>query len=622
MQRNVLSYLNNIVTKKPDKTAFSDGERSLTFREVYRQSRGVGTCLHQQGVYKRPVAVFMKKSPLEIAAFFGAVTAGCFYVPLDVEMPSGRIQLILDNVRAPIVICDRDTADAARSFDLKGGRILLYEDIAQTEADDGVLDAIYRRAIDTDPIYIVFTSGSTGIPKGVAACHRSVIDYVEQLSEALGFDENTVFGNQSPLYFDACLKELYPTLKFGATTYLIPKGLFSMPAALVNYLNEHRINTICWVVSALTMVSALGAFDVAKPRYLRTVAFGSEVFPPKQLRLWRAALPQTAFTNLYGPTEGTGMCCFYRVERDFADGEVIPIGRPFPNREVLLLTPEGTLVKPGEEGEICIRGTALTLGYYNDPERTAQVFVQNPLNTAYPELIYKTGDIGRYDQNGDLIFVSRRDYQIKHMGHRIELGEIEVNAAMLPGDKPYLKTGIFETWKARTPWLMLLMLSATFTGIILTHFEKSLMACAILTSFIPMLSGTGGNSGTQASTAVIRALSLGEVRFNDLFQVLWKEFWVSVCCGLCLAAANFVKMMLVDRWLLQNPTVTPQVALVVCATLVGTVLCAKLVGCSLPLLAKRVGFDPAVMASPFITTVVDALSLLVYFAIATRILGL
>ncbi|MCI9461198.1 MAG: magnesium transporter [Oscillibacter sp.] len=200
--------------------------------------------------------------------------------------------------------------------------------------------------------------------------------------------------------------------------------------------------------------------------------------------------------------------------------------------------------------------------------------------------------------------------------------DIEKMAAMLPGDKPYLKTGIFETWKARTPWLMLLMLSATFTGIILTHFEKSLMACAILTSFIPMLSGTGGNSGTQASTAVIRALSLGEVRFSDLFQVLWKEFWVSVCCGLCLAAANFVKMMLVDRWLLQNPTVTPQVALVVCATLVGTVLCAKLVGCSLPLLAKRIGFDPAVMASPFITTIVDALSLLIYFRFASAILGL
>ncbi len=200
--------------------------------------------------------------------------------------------------------------------------------------------------------------------------------------------------------------------------------------------------------------------------------------------------------------------------------------------------------------------------------------------------------------------------------------DIEKMAAILPGDKPYLKTGVFETWKARTPWLMLLMLSATFTGIILTHFETSLMACAILTSFIPMLSGTGGNSGTQASTAVIRALSLGEVRFSDLFRVVWKELRVSLCCGACLAAANFVKMLLIDRWLLRNPTVTPQVALVVCATLVCTVVCAKLVGCSLPLLAKKIGFDPAVMASPFITTIVDALSLLIYFQVASAVLGL
>ena len=200
--------------------------------------------------------------------------------------------------------------------------------------------------------------------------------------------------------------------------------------------------------------------------------------------------------------------------------------------------------------------------------------------------------------------------------------DIELMAAILPSDKPYLKTGVFETWKARTPWLLVLMLSATFTGIILTHFENALSACAVLTAFIPMLSGTGGNSGTQASTAVIRALSLGEVRFSDLMRVLWKEFRVSLCCGICLAAANFVKMMLVDRVLMNNPAVTPWVALVVCCTLVGTVLCAKLVGCSLPILAEKIGFDPAVMASPFISTIVDSISLLIYFRFATLILGI
>ena len=267
----------------------------------------------------------------------------------------------------------------------------------------------------------------------MAACHRSVLDYMEQLSETLGFDENTVFGSQTPLYFDACLKELYSTVKFGATTYLIPKRLFSIPVALVEYLNEHRINTVCWVVSALTMISAFGTFDIVKPRYLRTIAFGSEVFPAKQLRLWRQALPEASFTNLYGPTEGTGMCCYYHVDREFEAGEPIPIGRPFPNREILLLTEDGRLAAPGEDGEICIRGTSLTLGYYNDPQRTAASFVQNPLQTAYPELIYKTGDIGRYNERGELVFVSRKDYQIKHMGHRVELGEIEVNVGLVAG---------------------------------------------------------------------------------------------------------------------------------------------------------------------------------------------
>ena len=200
--------------------------------------------------------------------------------------------------------------------------------------------------------------------------------------------------------------------------------------------------------------------------------------------------------------------------------------------------------------------------------------------------------------------------------------DFEKMAAILPSDKPYLKTGVFETWRSRIPWLMLLMLSATFTGIIITKFESALAACVVLTSFIPMLSGTGGNSGSQSSVAVIRALSLDEIDFSDLVAVVWKEIRVAVLCGVCLATANFVKMMVVDRWLMHNPEVTPLVALVVCLTLVFTVLCAKVVGCTLPMAAEKLGIDPAVMASPFITTIVDALSLLIYFFFATWILPL
>lgn len=433
MHHNILNDLSRTAREKPEKLAFSDGVTGLTFRELHRASRGVGTFLHRRGICRRPVVIFMEKSPQEVAAFFGTVAGGCFYVPIDAEMPAGRIQMILDNVQSPLVICDDHTLETAKSFQLNGTQAVLYGDIARTEPDDQALAEIYDRTIDTDPIYIVFTSGSTGIPKGVAACHRSVLDYVEQLSETLGFGENTVFGSQTPLYFDACLKEVYSTVRYGATTYLIPRSLFSIPVALVEYLNEHRINTICWVVSALTMISAFGTFDVVRPKYLKTVAFGSEVFPAKQLALWRKALPDASFTNLYGPTEGTGMCCYYHVDRAFAEGEPIPIGRPFPNREILLLGGDGRPAGPGEEGEICIRGTSVTLGYYNDPERTAAAFVQNPLQSAYPERIYRTGDIGKYNAAGELLFVSRRDDQIKHMGHRVELGEVEVNVSLLPG---------------------------------------------------------------------------------------------------------------------------------------------------------------------------------------------
>ena len=200
--------------------------------------------------------------------------------------------------------------------------------------------------------------------------------------------------------------------------------------------------------------------------------------------------------------------------------------------------------------------------------------------------------------------------------------DFEKMAAMLPSDKPYLKTGVLETWKARIPWLLILMLSATFTGIILNHYETALAACIVLNSFIPMLTGTGGNSGTQASTAVIRALSLDEVEFSDLGHVIWKELRVALLCGACLGGANFVKMMLVDRTLLHNTAVTPTVALVVCLTLVFVVFFAKLVGCSLPILAERIGLDPAVMASPFISTIVDAISLIIYFRFASLLLGI
>ncbi|NLE24509.1 MAG: amino acid adenylation domain-containing protein [Clostridiaceae bacterium] len=431
-QNNILEYLDNIVKICPDKIAYANEIDELSFKTVYDNSRAIGSFLHNEGKYKEPVVVFMRKHPDTIVAFLGVVYGGCYYVPIDNEMPRHRIELIFQNLKPGAVICDETTIDSIKDFDYKG-EVYSYDKIVKTPVDQAALDEIRNKALDTDPIYIVFTSGSTGKPKGVVACHRSVIDYIETLSEVLEISQDTVFGNQTPLYVDACLKEIYPTLKFGAKAYIIPKELFMFPIKLVEFLNQYKINTVCWVVPALTLISGLGALEKIVPEYLHTVAFGSEVFPIKQYNMWRKALPNARFINLYGPTEATGMSCYFVVDREFALDEAIPIGKPFKNTEILLLNDENKLAQKGEQGEICIRGTSLTLGYYNDFEKTNEVFVQNPLNTIYPELIYRTGDIGKLNENNELLFVSRKDYQIKHMGHRIELGEIEMVMNQMEG---------------------------------------------------------------------------------------------------------------------------------------------------------------------------------------------
>ncbi len=442
MLTNILQYLEKTVTEVPDKLAFSTGTDGMTHHDLYGHARTVGAALLRRGYKGEPVAILMDKHPAAIASFFGAIYAGCYYAALDADMPPARMGLILDTLKPRVLIFDeknRKRAEALCEAGLFAGETVAWDDLCAaperplTEADEAALTAVRDLQIDTDPIYVVFTSGSTGVPKGVAACHRSVIDYTESLCEAIGFGRDTVFANQTPLYFDAPLKEIMPTIKFGATAYLVPKMLFMFPIKLCDYLNEHHVNTVCWVVSALTMISSLGALEKNPPRYLSTVCFGSEVFPRKQYDLWRAALPNARFFNLYGPTEATGMSCFWPA-RDLSPDEPIPVGRPFRNTDLMLLTDDHRRVTAaGEEGEICLRGTCVTLGYYGNPEKTAEAFVQNPLNSHYPEIIYRTGDIGRFNDHGELVFVSRRDAQIKHMGHRIELGEIEAAASAADG---------------------------------------------------------------------------------------------------------------------------------------------------------------------------------------------
>ena len=432
MITNILEYAERTAERLPEKTAFAGEKETLSFQELLSLAQSAGTFLAERGASHKPVVVFMEKRPSCVAAMLGAVYAGSFYLVMDEDMPAYRISLILDTLKAEFMICDETTRGKAESFGFSG-TVFDFNEMTQRQKNDAVLKEIRDTQLDNDPVYIVFTSGSTGVPKGVLACHRSVIDYAEQFAAYTGFDETCIFGGQAPLYVDASLKELLITFMTGATTVLIPQQLFLFPVRLIEFLNTHEINTLCWTASALSLVSSMKTFDTILPAHVRAVTFVGEVFPVKQMNAWRAALPNARFYNVYGPTEITGVCCAYEVTRDFAPEESVPVGKPFRNTGILLLNDDGTETAPGEVGEICVKGTCLALGYYNNPEKTAEVFVQNPLNPFYPERIYKTGDLGRYDEEGNLYYVSRKDFQIKHMGHRIELGEIEAVASAMDG---------------------------------------------------------------------------------------------------------------------------------------------------------------------------------------------
>ena len=227
MQKNILEYLEDTAARLPDKLAFSTGKEGMTFGQVQSEAWSVGSYLAEQGLYRESVVIYMDKHPRTVTAFWGVIYAGCFYVCLDEKMPRARMDAIIDNVRPRAVIADKKNFSAAMELGIEN--TLLYDDICAYQKNEKVLEDIRKEQCDVDPIYVVFTSGSTGIPKGVVACHRSVIDYTESLTDALGFDENTVFANQTPLYFDAPLKELMPTLKMGATTYFVPVCCFLSP---------------------------------------------------------------------------------------------------------------------------------------------------------------------------------------------------------------------------------------------------------------------------------------------------------------------------------------------------------------------------------------------------------
>ncbi len=431
MKANVTYWLDETADRLPEKTAFVDEHKKITFRELRMQAMALATRMIEKGLFRKPVVVYLEKGVDVLVSFMGAAYSCNFYSPIDIDMPASRVNKILEVLQPSLVITTARLREAFAGYAYEG-EYLLFEDAVVSKVEEEMVNAARMRGIDTDFLYVLFTSGSTGIPKGVTINHRSVIDYIDWVTETFAITEEDSFGNQAPFYFDNSILDIYSTIKSGATTYIIPKNLFAQPVPLLEYLKEKRINTIFWVPSALIVVAKLKAFrNVDLSDTLRRVLFCGEVMPNKQLNTWRRFLPDVLYANLYGPTEITDACTYYIVDREFADDEPLPIGIPMANTDILVLNDRNEPVKGDEIGELCVRGTSLSMGYYNNSEKTREAFVQNPLNPCVPETIYRTGDLVKYNAHGEIIYLSRKDFQIKHMGHRIELGEIETAVSSL-----------------------------------------------------------------------------------------------------------------------------------------------------------------------------------------------
>ena len=446
---NILELLERSAERFPDRPAFGDPEKDITFRELVRKARAAGELLAADVPSESPVAFYLEKSVDAVTAMFGAVYAGGFYSFIDVRQPAARAQKVLDVLEPAVLITDEENAEKAEELSFGGRRILLKELLEQAGRTlsgqkeplpplSPVLARIRSAMADTAPLYVNFTSGSTGTPKGVAVCHRSVIEFIAHFAPLFQVTEEDIFGNQAPFDFDVSVKDIYSGLYTGAKVQIIPREYFSNPTQLMDYLCEKKTTILIWAVSAMCFVSIMNALDYRIPETVRAVGFSGEVMPIKQLNVWKKYLPDAMYVNLYGPTEITCNCTYYILDpgKEYGLEEVIPAGTAFENEKVFLLDEENQEVDPSDlsgEGEICVGGTCVALGYYRDPERTAAAFVQNPLNDRYPERIYRTGDIGRYDADGNLVYVSRKDFQIKHLGHRIELGEVEADTMARDG---------------------------------------------------------------------------------------------------------------------------------------------------------------------------------------------
>ncbi len=431
--KNILELLETTAARFGARPAFCDEDRALTWADTLALARAAGSALLRAGAGGGPVALYLDRSALCAPAMLGVLAAGGFYTVLDPAQPPDRVGRITAQLSPVTLLADAAHLGAARALAGPADRVLALDDAFAAPPDAAALDVVRANAIDTDLAYILFTSGSTGAPKGVAVPHRAVLAYSAWAAGTFGIHEDTVFGNQTPFYFSMSVTDICAALRTGACVQVLPRRLFSFPVQLLDYMTARSVNTIYWVPSALGIVANWQALDYTAAPPLRTVLFAGETMPTARLNYWRRHYPTARFANLFGPTETTDICSYYIVDREFADDEALPIGKACDNCGLLVVTPEGRAAKPGEAGELCVRGSFLAAGYYRMPDKTAERFCQNPLQRDWPETVYRTGDLVTENKRGELMYLGRIDNQIKHMGYRVEPGEIETAALGEPG---------------------------------------------------------------------------------------------------------------------------------------------------------------------------------------------
>lgn len=421
---NVLEYLKNSVNKYSEKIAVIEEDRKLTYKELNDYSKKVGSFLASSNIINVPVVIFMDKGIDALISFFGVVYSSSYYTLINPEFPQERINQIINVLSPKYVITSDKYVDNAKEY-FKDSKIFNINDLKNNSIDEDSLSIARDRHLDIDPLYMNFTSGSTGVPKGVVISHKSVIDFIDNFTSIFNINSEDIIANQAPFDFDVSVKDIYSAICVGATLVIVPKPYFSNPAKLLDYLCLNNVTTLIWAVSALCLITTFHGLDYKVPEKVNKILFSGEVMPVKHLKKWQEKLPNTMYVNVYGPTEITCNCTYYIIDNN-KEYEKIPIGKSFPNERVFLLDKDNKLVtEKNEVGEICVSGTCVALGYFNNHTQTESHFVQNPLQNNYNEIIYRTGDLAYYNDDNDLIFNGRVDFQIKYQGHRIELEEIE-----------------------------------------------------------------------------------------------------------------------------------------------------------------------------------------------------